>query len=334
MIKSNPTKIGILRILSSGSGHDRISSGQLGKDLGISRQAVWKAVEALREEGIEIESLPHRGYCLKGVSGNDLSPSWLGLLLEKCPWGHPVLHWNELPTTQDVIKQMARNGAPEGVLCLTEEQILGRGRLGRQWISPPRGGIYMSLLIRPKMAPTRVQLLNLAAGLAVRQALKDLFGLQVHLKWPNDLLWQEQKICGILSETASEADRVHFAVTGIGLNANISAGQFPADIGQRATSLAIVLGRNVHRGEVVAAIVRGLHGRIRALEKPLGADELVTEYREHCHTLGRNVRVITDTGDVEGVARDVDSSGALIVSTEHGLLTFGAADIIHLRGRN
>lgn len=333
MIKSNPTRIGILKILC-GAGHDLISSGQLGMALGISRQAVWKAVEALREEGMEIESFPHRGYRLKRVSGNDLSPSWLGILLEKCPWGHPVLHWDELPSTQDVIKQMARNGAPEGVLCLTENQISGRGRLGRQWISAPRGGIYMSILIRPRMAPTRVQLLNLAAGLAVRQALKDLFGLQTQLKWPNDLLWQDKKICGILSETASEADRVHFAVTGIGLNANITAGQFPADIAQRATSLSILLGKEVHRGDVVAAIVRGLHERIRALEKPRGADELAVEYRGHCHTLGRDVRVITDAGDIEGIARDIDSSGALVVSTEQGLLTFGAADIIHLRGKD
>lgn len=332
MIKSNPTKVGILKILSR-AGHDITSSGQLGVALGISRQSVWKAVEALREEGMEIEALPQRGYRLKGVSGNDLSPSWISLLLEKSPWGHPVIHWDELPSTQDVIKQMARNGAPEGVLCLTENQISGRGRMGRQWISSPGGGIYMSLLIRPIMAPTRVQLLNLAAGLAVRRVLKDLFGLQTQLKWPNDLLWQDKKICGILSETASEADRVHFAVTGIGLNANIPAGQFPADIAQRATSLSILLGREIHRGEVVAAIVRGLHERIRVLETPCGADELTTEYRAHCHTLGRDVLVITDTGDVEGVAKDIDSSGALVVSAEQGLLTFGAADIIHLRGR-
>lgn len=333
MIKSNPTKTGILRMLTE-AGHNIVSSGNLGKDLGISRQAVWKAVEALREEGIDIESLPQKGYRLKTVSGSDLSPSWLELLLENCPWGHPVLHWEELPSTQDVIKQLARNDAPEGVICLAEEQVSGRGRLGRQWVSPPRGGIYMSILIRPRMAPTRVQLLNLAAGLAVRQALRDLFGLQTQLKWPNDLLWQEQKICGILSETASEADRVHFAVTGIGMNANIPAEHFPAEITKRATSLAILLGRNVHRGEVVAAVVRGLHDRIRALEKLDGADELVAEYRTHCHTLGRDVRVITDVGDIEGLAKDIDSSGALVVSTEKGLITFGAADVIHLRGRN
>lgn len=333
MIKSNPTKTGILKMLTQ-AGHDIVSSGKLGKDLGISRQAVWKAVEALREEGMDIESLPHRGYRLKTVSGNDLSPSWLEILLQNCPWGHPVLHWEELPSTQDVIKQLARNDAPEGVLCLAEEQVSGRGRLGRQWVSPPRGGIYMSILIRPRMAPTRVQLLNLAAGLAVRQALKDLLGVETQLKWPNDLLFEEKKICGILSETASEADRVHFAVTGIGLNANIAPGQFPAEITKRATSLAILLGRNVHRGEVVAAIVRGLYGRIRALEKIDGADELVAEYRRHCHTLGRDVRVITDSGDVEGVAQDIDSSGALIVATGKGLITFGAADIIHLRGRS
>ncbi len=332
MIKSNPTKTGILKILVQ-SGDEVVSSGTFVNDLGISRQAVWKAIEALRDEGMSIESLPQRGYRLRKLSGNDLNPCWLEILLEHCPWGHPVLYWEELPSTQDVLKQMARNGAPEGIICLAEEQLSGRGRLGRQWISPPRGGIYMSILTRPRLAPPRVQLLNLAAGLAVRGALKDLFGLDTQLKWPNDLLWHEKKICGILSETASEADRVHFAVTGIGLNANISQEQFPAQIIKQATSVALLLGREIHRGEVVAAVVRDLHDRIRALEVQGGAEHLVTEYRRHCHSLGRDVRVITDQGEVHGEARDIDSSGALVVVTDNGPLTFGAADIVHLRGR-
>lgn len=332
MIKSNPTKTGILRILARARG-EIVPSGQLIRDLGVSRQAVWKAIEALRDEGMDIESIPQRGYRLRRLAANDLHPSWLEILLEQCPWGHPVLYWEELPSTQDVIKQMARNGAPEGVLCLAEEQIAGRGRLGRQWVSPPRGGIYMSILTRPRMTPARVQLLNLAAGLAVRRALRDLFGLEVQLKWPNDLLWNERKICGILSETASEADRVHFAVTGIGLNANIPEDRFPAEINRKATSLALLLGRDVHRGEVVAAVVRDFYDRIRALEAVDGPDLLVAEYRRHCHTLGREVRVITDRGDLLGVAEDVDSAGALVVSTDTGRITFGAADVVHLRGR-
>ncbi|QVL37331.1 biotin--[acetyl-CoA-carboxylase] ligase [Aminirod propionatiphilus] len=332
MHRSNATKRAVLSVLLERRGN-LVSSGLLRTLAGVTRQAIWKSVESLREEGFPILSVPQKGYILKEAAFPDLAPSWIDFLLKDSPWGHPVLLWESLPSTQEVLKQMARNGTPAGALCLAEEQTLGRGRRGRVWSSPPRGGLYFSLLSRPRLLPSKIQLLNLAAGLSVSRSLQQLFGIPCQLKWPNDILWQGKKLCGILSETACEADRVHYAVTGIGINANIALSAFPRELSDQVTSLASILGREIDRGRVVAEIISDLHRRLALLENPSGEENLIAAYGRHCHTLRREVRVLTGERIYEGLAVALSAEGALCVETEEGLLSFSAADVVHLRPR-
>ena len=328
MRKSTPTKTAVLKKLYSSIG-ETVSGGILCRELGLSRQAVWKAVRSLVEDGFTIESVPVKGYRFLGSSGNDLDPTWLEILLSDCPWGHPVLFWQEIDSTQSPAKEMARQGAPEGVVVLADQQTSGRGRLGRHWISPPGGGIYFSVIIRPDIPPEQIQTLSLASAMAVQDAIQSESGIRCQLKWPNDILWNNSKLCGILSEVSSEPGRIHFAVTGIGINANMRGQDM--GLGKGATSLASILGHDVDRGLIAASVISRFHDGVRRLESPEGRISLISDYAARCDTIGKKVRVLVDEREIIGEACGIGDTGNLEVRSEGKILTFSAADVTHLR---
>lgn len=331
MHKTTPTKIGILkRLLSTTAG--LVPSGELVEALGVSRQAIWKGVESLKAETIGIESLPNRGYRLTHPPRYDLSPSWLECMLDGCPLGHPILLFESLDSTQEIAKDAARQGAPGGLVVLAEEQKSGRGRMGRNWLSPTGGNIYASVLLRPNIPPMKIQLVNLAAGLAVQSALKGLYDVRCSLKWPNDILWKGKKLCGILSETASETDRVHYAVTGIGLNVNLDEGQLLEAGADKPSSIREITGRETSRGDLLVRLLKEFWGALSMLEQgPEGVSRIVSLYRDRCSTLGKEVRVITDTGIDYGIAENVTAEGALQVGVDGSTRVYAAADVLHVR---
>ncbi len=328
MIRSNGTKRVVLQELMLAEGYP--AAGELiGEKSGVSRQSVWKAVEGLRDDGYGIRSIPHKGYLLEELSPNDLDPTMLENILYDCPWGHPVLYWPSLASTQEPLKEMARQNAPEGAVITADEQTRGRGRLGRNWESPPGGGLYFSLLMRPRISPGNIQLVSLAAAMAVWESILELFNISCDLKWPNDILFGEAKLCGILTETASEPGKVHYAVTGIGLNANVDLRLTGSSA--RTASLIAITGKPVHRGRILSAIVKKLHHFVSALENPEGGRKLIEDYTKRCTTLGRKVRVVQETEDIFGKAVSLDERGALVVESGEGRRVFAAADIVHLR---
>lgn len=327
MQKINSTKIEVLRELIAAKG-ETVSGGRLCRALGLSRQSVWKAVRSLQDDGYRIGSIPVKGYRFQGTPDNDLDPSWIEILLSDCPWGHPVLYWEMLDSTQIPAKDLARKGAPEGIVVITNCQVLGRGRMGRTWVSPPEGGIYFSVIIRPAMRPEQIQVLSLVTAMSVQDALFSSFGIRCQLKWPNDILWNGAKICGILSEVSSEPGMVHFAVTGIGINANMIAGSMGLE--SSATSLASILGRTVHRGEIAASVISLLNKGVRRMESG-GTEAVISEYSKRCDTIGKWVRVVLDDGEITGLARGVGEHGDLQVEINGDIRSFSAADITHLR---
>ena len=306
-----------------------VSGGALSLSLGLTRQAVWKAVKALREDGYVIESIPQRGYRYVSPPKNDLDPTLIETLLLDCPWGHPVLFWESLDSTQIPAKELARKGAPEGLIVTTSFQTSGRGRLGRRWVSAPEGGIFFSLVIRPALPPESIQLLSLVSALSVQDALFALHGVRCQLKWPNDILWKDRKLCGILTEVSSEPGMVHFAVTGIGINANSSA--LSLDEGGETASLFSITGKKAHRGELIAGVVRYLHSAVRGLENPGGSKRALSDYASRCDTLGKRVRVVSDEGEVTGEAIALGGNGEIIIRTKDGIRSFTSADVNHLR---
>jgi BirA family biotin operon repressor/biotin-[acetyl-CoA-carboxylase] ligase len=309
-----------------------VSSGELVESLEVSRQAIWKAVESLRAETIGIESIPNRGYRLLSPPTFDLSPSWLELRLRDCPLGHPILVFESVGSTQEIVKEAARQGAGGGLVVLAEEQKAGRGRMGRNWLSPTGGNIYASVLLRPRIPPMKIQLINLAAGLAVHMALESLYRIRCSLKWPNDLLWKGKKLCGILSETASETDRVHYAVTGIGLNVNMTEEDLLRAGADNPSSLRVIRGLESNRGEVLEKLLVNFSNLLGLLEEESqGATRIVSLYRTRCSTLGKEIRVVTDTGVDYGIAENVTPDGALEVNVGGTVRAYTAADVLHVR---
>ncbi|MFP4481292.1 MAG: biotin--[acetyl-CoA-carboxylase] ligase [Thermovirgaceae bacterium] len=330
MMRSNKTKKAVLRALLEAPG-EIFSGPDLCRISGVSRQSVWKAVDSLRVEGFQIEAAPHKGYRLVDSGAADLSPTWLELALEDTCWGTNVFFWESLASTQEPAKELARQGAPEGLLVIAEEQTLGRGRLGRKWQSPRGGSICFSVIVRPNLLPGRIQLLSFAAAIAVHETLEKDFGISFELKWPNDILHQGAKVCGILTETASEPGHVHYAVTGIGMNANVDSRTIATDVAGKSTSLLAILGRPVHRGEIIASIVRIMEREVRRLETAEGGRKCINDYKKRCSTLGQEVVVRHENETLQGTAVGISDFGEIILEISGKERTLAAGDITHLR---
>lgn len=309
-----------------------VSSSTLTEKLGVSRQAIFKLVCALREEGLDVESLPQKGYALKNFRDTDsLSPTLIDYLLRNDKFFSKCIYIPEVDSTQQVLKKLAAQNAPEGVIAVTDRQTQGRGRRGRSWISPKGKNLCFSILLRPKLTPGNIQLLNLAAGLAVRAALMEEHGVQAELKWPNDVLSGGKKVCGILSEAASEPDMVYYALTGIGVNTNLLREDMGVEISDTATSILIETRKFTPRPLLLSQIFTRLSALLEMLTCKDGKMRLLRIYRKNCATLGREVRVIEDTNKFIGIAEDITDQGAIIVNTGERKRIFAAVDVQHLR---
>jgi BirA family biotin operon repressor/biotin-[acetyl-CoA-carboxylase] ligase len=284
---------------------------ELADELGVSRAAVWKHVEALREAGFEVESRPE-GYALASV------PEFGGAGVEyglDAPF--EVEYHDSIDSTNERARELAAKGA-SNVAVLADEQTGGRGRLDRGWASPS-GGIWLSLVCRPDVPPARAPVYTLAAAVAATEAVESV-GVDAGIKWPNDVLVDGEKLVGILTEMEGEADRVSWIVVGIGINANVDGDSVP----ETATTIRERVG-DVDR----AAVTRSLIERFDELRAE--PEEVVPAWRERAITLGRRVRVETPGGGVVGEAVDVEFPGTLVIETDAGTRRVSAGDCEHLR---
>jgi BirA family biotin operon repressor/biotin-[acetyl-CoA-carboxylase] ligase len=294
-----------------------VSGADLSQKLRISRAAVWARIEALRELGYEIEASPHLGYRL--VDDPDLlhADDLIARLGQPGVIGREIEVFEQTTSTNDVIEKLARDGVKEGVVVFAESQSKGRGRLGRAWMSPARKGLWFSVLLRPVLRPQETTQLTVAAATALWRAIHDETGLHPEIKWPNDILIRGKKVAGILTELTAEVDRVKHVILGVGVDVNLSAGEFPADLRKLATSLRIEAGQPISRPELATTILRELdrdYARVCAGQFTSLADEWET----HCTTIGRNVAIQIGERRVRGCAESLDDDGALLVRTEHG----------------
>ncbi len=224
------------------------------------------------------------------------------------------IRWHEvLPSTSDLAMSLAEIQVPEGTIVVAEEQTAGRGRLGRPWASP-RGGVWLSVILRPGLPPPRAPLVGLAAAVAAARAIRTTTGLLARVKWPNDVLVDGRKVVGILLDAGPGAEWV---VVGVGINANVPRSALPADAQSPAASLQDLLGGPVDRGVLVRALLRELERGYEELRAG-GAASALRRWREMADTLGRIVRVETPAGAIEGMALDVDDAGALLVRRRDG----------------
>ncbi|WP_306052373.1 biotin--[acetyl-CoA-carboxylase] ligase [Natronococcus wangiae] len=309
----NETRRAILERIADGP----VSGPDVADSLEVSRAAVWKHIEALREAGFEIESGP-TGYELTGVAAYNGPAVEYGL---EAPFS--VDYHDSLGSTNDRARELATDGAAD-VVVLADEQTGGRGRLERKWSSPP-GGVWLSVVSRPAVAPARAPLYTLAASVATARAAREA-GVDARIKWPNDVVvpvgddGSYRKLAGILTEMEGETDRIEWLVVGVGLNANVDADALPPE----ATSVRAETGDVDRR-----AFVQRLLEEFDRYQGDLEA--VVPAWRDLALTLGQRVRVDRPSGEIVGEAVDVTDSGALVVDTGGERVTVSAGDCEHLR---
>jgi BirA family transcriptional regulator, biotin operon repressor / biotin---[acetyl-CoA-carboxylase] ligase len=294
-----------------------VSGTKIGDEIGTSRSEVWRLIQQLRSLGVEIDGHPATGYQLRTVPdlllADVVAPLVKGRLFQN------IHHYYKIGSTNSAAMEAAAGGAPEGSVFLAEEQTAGRGRGGNRWHSARSTGIYCSVVLRPNLPPSDALILSLAAGLAVHSAIREIDSrVSADLRWPNDVLLDGKKFCGILTEMTAEATRVRHIVVGIGINVNQQ--KFPEELREIATSLRLVSGSEWSRVELAAALLKSLEREYRdLLNKPNARESILRRFAEHSsYVRGRSVHIEENRG-VDGVTEGLDPRGFLQVRTAQGL---------------
>lgn len=312
----------ILQMLRS-AGEEYTSGQVLCEKLGVSRQAIWKNILQLKEAGYQIESQRKKGYRLLESADRLVGADIESRLAPDCLCRR-VECLETVDSTNTRAKQLAELGELEGTLVVAEEQTAGKGRRGRGWASEPRIGIWMSLILRPQLKPQQAASVTLVAAMAVAKGIRECCGLETGIKWPNDVVINGKKVCGILTETSSEPDYIHYAVSGIGINANTP--EFPEELRDRATSIYLETGKKTDRNALIAAVMNAFSDYYRRYLETADLSLLKDEYDAMLVNMNREVLILygmVEDADPEksekGVAKGIAPSGALLVETEAGL---------------
>lgn len=295
------------------NGEKYISGEEICKELGISRAAIWKHIEKLRHEGYDIAATPHLGY--RFISAPDrLIPLEVSWKLKTKIFGKKIYSFKKTDSTNTIAYRLAENGEKEGSVVFAEQQTKGRGRFHRAWVSP-QGGIYMSLILRPKLEPIKTALITLTASVAVAEAIREVTNLPARIKWPNDVLIDSSKISGILTEMKAEQDTIDFMILGIGVNVNSSKQELPS----RATSIAAQSKTPISKVGLSKRILELLEVYYLKLNEDF--ESIINEWRGLSGTLGKRVKIRAHNQTLEGQALDVDENGGLIIRLDSGFTT-------------
>ncbi len=295
-----------------------ISGARIAKEIGVSRARVWQWVERLRELGVRVKGQRATGYFLERVP-DILTPDTVRQRLKGSLFGKRIFHFFKTDSTNRVALELGHAGEREGAVVLAEEQTAGRGRVGRAWHSERAAGIYVTLLLRPKLAPVQAPLLTMMAGLSAHAAVEALTGLTVDLKWPNDLVVRGKKAGGILTEMHAEPGQVRFVIVGIGLNVNQE--KFPGELASTATSLRLETGKPQSRMEILVRLLREFENDYNRLQREgvasvVGRFEAVSSYAK-----GKRVRVTNGMESYVGTTAGLGPEGLLQVTRDDGRLT-------------
>lgn len=317
----------ILKILRE---TDTYVSGQkLCEQLGVSRTAVWKAINQLKEEGYEIDSVNNRGYRLNKVPDvmseaeilSQLHTRWLG---------HPLHYLDIVDSTNIYAKELAERGAGHGTVVIGDQQTAGKGRLGRTWNSPRGCAIYITYLLRPDILPIHASRLTIVAALATTRAIEEVTNLTCGIKWPNDIVVDGRKVCGILTEMSADMDQIHHVVIGIGVNVNMT--EFDKEICTTATSLRLQTGEVVSRASVILSMLKYFEQYYDSFMQTEDLSGLLEEYNSHLVNRNKEVRIIERQKEWTAIARNMNVQGELVVETEDGVLHNIMSGEVSVRG--
>jgi BirA family transcriptional regulator, biotin operon repressor / biotin---[acetyl-CoA-carboxylase] ligase len=295
-----------------------ISGTRIAREIGVSRSTVWRWVERLRGLGVKVKGQPATGYFLEQVP-DILTPDMLKQRLKGSLFGKRIFHFFKTDSTNRVALDLGHDGEPEGAVVLAEEQTAGRGRAGRTWHSERATGIYVTLLLRPKLAPVQAPLLTMMAGLSAHSAVQAVTGLAVDLKWPNDLLIRGKKAGGILTEMHAEPNQVRFVIVGIGLNVNQE--NFPGELARTATSLRAETGKSQSRMELLVRLLREFETDYNRFVREGVASVIARFESVSSYARGKRVRVTNGTASYAGTTAGLGPEGLLQVEREDGRIT-------------
>jgi BirA family biotin operon repressor/biotin-[acetyl-CoA-carboxylase] ligase len=293
-----------------------LSGQHLAEIAGCSRTAVWKHIEELRKEGFEFEAVRRKGYKITSIPEN-MTADKITLGLKSAFIGRELYYHESVESTQKLAYKLAYENAEEGTVVIAEEQIAGRGRMDRKWHSPKYSGIWMSIILRPQLPIPKAPQLTLIAAVGVVQAIEEVSGLLPEIKWPNDILINGKKVTGILTELQAEADRINSVIIGIGVNVNTRREDFPLELEQIASSLAIESGKQIDREKLIRAILEKLE-KLYVLYLDKGFFPIKLMWESYAVSIGKMITARTLTGEIKGKATGITEDGVLLVEDGAG----------------
>lgn len=291
----------------------------------VSAYGIHQAVDELKSWGYEIEEKKRKGYRLKSLP-DILLPQEIKENLHTKILGKEIHAYKALKSTNELAYRLAQNDAPEGTLVISDHQTRGRGRMGRGWFSPPKVGLWLSLILRPRIPPSRAPGLSICAGLALASSVEQMTGLNAGIKWPNDCVVNGRKAAGILLELSAELDKIDFVILGVGVNVNQDRKIFPKTLVKKATSLKIELGTEVDRLRLLKLFLERFE-KIYLEFRESGLETLRPNIRKFSPILGKEIKVKWGKKILKGRAKDIDENGSLIITTGGRERTISAGEV-------
>lgn len=319
----------ILRFLNEKN--EFISGEEISKLLGVSRAAVWKHINALKEEGYVIESISRKGYKL--IKSPDLlTPEEIRKYLTTNFIGKNIKHFDSINSTNTKAKELADLGALNGTVVISEEQLSGKGRLGRNWISPKYKGIWMSIVLRPEINPIHIAKITQVGAAAVVKAGDEL-GYDMRVKWPNDIIINDKKVCGILTEMSSELNQINYVILGIGINANLDLDDFDVELKEKASSIKIESKVQVNRKELCGKILNNFEDLYEKFICDGRGIDSINICRQRSILINKNVNVINGNDSYDALVMDLNDDGELVVKKGNGEIKNLFSGEVSIRGR-
>jgi BirA family biotin operon repressor/biotin-[acetyl-CoA-carboxylase] ligase len=294
-----------------------ISGEEISSRLQVSRTAIWKYINQLKSAGYVIQSQTKKGYSLLETP-DCLLPSEMRPLLNTEFLGHHMEYLEQVDSTNLYAKKLAEASFENGTVVFAEEQTKGKGRLGRQWISPKGKGIFMTLMLKPRMAPSEAAKITLLTACAVTRAIEEAAGIQAQIKWPNDIVVGGRKLCGILTEMGAEMDEINYLIVGIGINVNLEQQELPEELWPIATSLRIEKGEKQDRKRLAASVLNRFEGYYKSFTETGSIASFIEEYKEKCAVMGKEVRMISSSHELQGTVTGISQEGQLMLRLADG----------------
>lgn len=318
-----------MKLLRESDGY--VSGQSLCEEFGVSRTAVWKVINQLKEEGYHVEAVKNRGYRIADIPDVMSEEELKSLLTGKTRWaGQEIYYYPDTDSTNIRAKELGEKGAPHGTLVVAGQQSAGRGRRGRGWESPPGCSIYMSILLRPEFLPSKAPMLTLIMAYSVAKALRACTGMEVKIKWPNDIVLNGKKLVGILTEMSTEIDYINHVVIGVGVNVNMAS--FSEEIAKTATSLRIETGEIIKRSTLIVEMMKHFEKNYEMYLKTEDLSGIREAYNGLLVNCGKEVRILGAREPYQAVALGINDSGELLVRKQDGSQEAVYAGEVSVRG--